>query len=319
MGLLHASILSAIPGVEIAALVDKSTLMTKLLDKVFSFRSVKVMKEVENLSGLDIDAVYITTPISSHSLIAKTLYSQGITRNIFVEKTLASDYEHSRELCDFARKARGVNMVGYMKRFSVVFKKAKELLAEEVLGEPQSYRAYAYSSDFLGLSKESKSSASRGGALKDIGCHVIDLALWLLGDSKVCDFISSSETEGGNETSISFSVKNSTGLMGRFDISQSMANYRMPEFGLLVDCSKGKLEVNDDRLLLTQDNGGLTRWYRQDLDDHVAFFLGEAEYFRENQHFVNSLRNNQECEPSFETASKVDYIIDQVESRAFKK
>jgi len=319
MGLLHASILSAIPDVEIAALIDKSTLMTKLLNKVFSSRSVKVINEVENLSGLDLDAVYITTPISSHSLIAKTLYSKGIARNIFVEKTLASDYEHSRELCDFARKSRGVNMVGYMKRFSVVFKKAKELLTEEVLGEPRSFRAYAYSSDFIGLTKESKSSASRGGALKDLGCHVTDLALWLLGDLKVCDLISSTETEGGTETSISFSVKNSTGLVGRFDISQSMANYRMPEFGLLVYCSKGRLEVNDDRLLLTQDNGDSTRWYRQDLDDHVAFFLGEAEYFRENQHFVNSLRNNQKCEPSFETASKVDHIIDQVKRRGFEK
>jgi hypothetical protein len=40
--------------------------------------------------------------------------------------------------------------------------------------------------------------------------------------------------------------------------------------------------------------------------------LGETEYFRENQEFVNSLIEKRECEPSFDTASKVDYIIDEV-------
>ena len=78
-------------------------------------------------------------------------------------------------------------MVGYMKRYSVVFGKAKQLLMEGNLGEPQSFKAYAFSSDFLGLTKESKSSAPRGGAIRDIGCHIIDLMLWLLGDFEVRD------------------------------------------------------------------------------------------------------------------------------------
>ncbi len=76
-------------------------------------------------------------------------------------------------------------MVGYMKRFNVVFGKAKELLMQENLGKPISFKAYAYSSDFLGNAKKTKSSASRGGAVRDLGCHVIDLAFWLFGDLEV--------------------------------------------------------------------------------------------------------------------------------------
>jgi predicted dehydrogenase len=316
MGLLHASLLNVISNVEVFALCDKSTLMNRLYKKVFSPTGVRMVNDVDKLSGLDLDAVYITTPISSHSYIIKNLYTKGITRNIFVEKTLASNYNQDRELCEIAKNVGGINMVGYMKRFSVVFGKAKELLTRGNLGEPQSFKAYAYSSDFLGFTKESKSSAARGGALRDIGCHVIDLALWLLGDLKVRDVFSSLKDEAGSEISISFTVLNSTGLKGQFDISQRMPNYRMPEFGLSIECSKARVEVNDDRLCLTLGDGTQRKWYRHDLYDNVFFSIGDAEYFRENKHFVTSLSDNQKCEPNFDTASKVDYLIDQVIKRS---
>jgi hypothetical protein len=60
-------------------------------------------------------------------------------------------------------------------------------------------------------------------------------------------------------------------------------------------------------------------WYRHDLKDNVGFSLGETEYYRENLEFVDSLLENRVCEPNFETASKVDYIIDQVEKRISKR
>lgn len=315
MGLLHASILKVIPDVELVALVDKSALMSKVYKKIFASTSIKVMSDFKKLSTLDLDAAYITTPISSHYFIVSNLYKEGIARNMFVEKTLASNYDQAKKLCDFAKKFGSITMVGYMKRFSATFRKAKDLLAQEILGEPHSFKAYAYSSDFLGLTKKSQSSASRGGALRDIGCHVVDLALWLLGDLKVNDVLSD-VNDIDSATSVSFTTQNSCGLEVQFDVSQRMLNYRMPEFGLTIEGSKGKIEVNDDRLLLTLSNGSLTKWYKQDLSDNVAFFLGEAEYYRENQHFVSSLLNNQMSEPNFESASRVDNIINQVINRS---
>ena len=318
MGLLHASLLNTFEDVQLVALCDKSALMTRICRSIFSSSGVVVVNDLERFSELGLDAVYITTPISSHFSLAKDLYAKGIVRNIFMEKTLASNYEQAKELCEFAKKIGGITMVGYMKRFSVVFGKAKELLAQRKLGEPYSFNAYAYSSDFLGLTKDSKSSASRGGALRDIGCHILDLALWLLGDIKVFDVTSSYEI-GDSETSASFTAVNSNGLEGRFDISQCMRNYRMPEFGCFIECPQGKIDVNDDRLRLTLGDGSKEIWYRHDLKDNVCFSLGETEYYRENLEFVNSILENRMCEPNFETASKVDYIIDQVRKGVAKR
>ena len=312
MGLLHASILNVFPDVELVALCDKSALMKRLYKKIFSSVGVKVIDNFEKLSGFDLDAVYVTTPISSHSFIVKNLLTKKIVRNFFVEKTLASNYDQANELCALAKDFGSATMVGYMKRFSVVFRKAKELLTEGSLGEPYSFEAYAYSSDFLRSRKASKSSASRGGAVRDIGCHLIDLALWLLGDLEVCDVLSSEKTEIGSETSVSFTASSSAGLEGHFDVSQSMPKYRMPEFGLSIDCSKGRIEVNDDRLIVNLGDGSKRKWYKQDLNDSVYFFLGESEYFREDEEFVNSLLEKRVCEPNFDTASRVDCVIDQV-------
>jgi predicted dehydrogenase len=203
-------------------------------------------------------------------------------------------------------------MVGYMKRFAVTFGKAKESLLQDTIGRVSSFRAYAYSSDFSGSSRHSKTSAPRGGALRDLGCHALDLALWLFGDLQIESVKQSTTMEIGSENAVSFKAVSSEGLEGEFDISQCMQNYRMPEIGLSFLGSKGAIEVNDDRLLLKLDDGKSSAWYRHDLNDLVSFWLGETEYFREDEHFIKSVLKNQGCEPSFITASKVDFLIDQV-------
>jgi predicted dehydrogenase len=315
MGLLHASLLNVFPDVELVALCEKSSLLRRLFRKVFAGTGVSIVDEIEKLRELNLDAIYVTTPISSHSFIIKSLYSKGIAHNVFTEKTLALDYSQSEELCALCKDFGGVNMVGYMKRFSLVFGKAKELLSGGDLGEPTVFKAYAYSSDFVAAAKKSNSSASRGGALSDLGCHVIDLALWIFGRLEVRDVLSVVRDESGSETSVCFNARNSNGLEGQFDISQSMAGYRMPEFGLSIECPKGKIDVNDDRLVLTLDGAAKQRWFRHNLDDGVDFSLGDPEYFREDAEFVNALLNDRPCESSFDDAAVVDYLISEARKR----
>ena len=314
MGILHASILNTLPNVKLTALCDKNPMILKFFKKVLN--EVNVVDDVEKLSGLDLDAVYVTTPISSHFLVVKTVYLKGIVRNLFVEKTLASSYDKAKELCELAQSFGDINMVGYMKRFAVTFRKAKDLLNQDTLGEVVSFDAYAYSSDFLGSEKSSKTSESRGGVLRDLGAHVIDLALWFFGDLEVDSAKLGSLVDGSSEDSAYFRVKKSGGLEGRFNISWCKENYRLPEFGLVIRGSEGIIKVNDDKVELKLDDGKSSRWYRHDLNDNVGFLLGAPEYFREDECFVEAVLNGGNSEPSFCAASEVDYIVDQVKCRA---
>lgn len=314
MGLLHASILNTFPNVELSALCDKGSLIRKFCKKVFD--NVRVVDDLNKLSDLDLDIVYVATPIPSHFGVLGSIYSNKIAHNVFTEKTLASSYDEAKKLCELAQNFGGINMVGYMKRFAVTFRKARDLLTQDSLGEIVSFDARAYSSDFFGSEKSSKASGSRGGVLKDLGAHVIDLALWFFDDLEVDSIELEQPTDWGSEDSAQFSVKRSDGLEGSFDISWCKENYRMPEFELVINGSEGSMRVNDDRLELKLNDAKSSLWHRHDLNDHVGFLLGAPEYFREDDYFIKSVLEKRNVNSSFQAASKVDYIIDQVKSRA---
>jgi len=314
MGLLHASILNVLPNVELAGLCDKSVVLRRFLKKVF--KKIRIVDDLEKLSDLGLDAVYVTTPILSHFSVVEAVYLKDIACNLFVEKTLASGYDEAEKLCELARGFGGVNMVGYLRRFAVTFKKAKDLLDREVIGDLVSFQAYAYSSDFSKNIAGSRVPAVRGGVLKDLGCHVVDLALWFFGDLEVDSAGLKSLAGGGSEDSACFKVSESSGLEGEFNVSWCVENYRMPEVGLSISGSKGNLKVNDDKVELKLNNGKSSSWYRHDLRDNVVFWLGGPEFFRENECFVKSVMDGCEVEPSFDSASKVDRVIDEVKRRA---
>lgn len=313
MGLLHACILNMLPNVELVAVCEKSSMIRKFFQRIF--RKVQLTDDVEDLTGSSLDAVYVTTPIPSHFVVAQAVLGKGIARNIFIEKTLASSYDKAYELCELSRHSVGTNMVGYMKRFSVTFGKAKEILNEEILGELTSFDAYAYSSDFALSDRKSKISGSRGGVLEDLGSHVIDLALWFFGNLDFTTGTLTSLAESGFEDDANFKVRGLRGLEGQFDISWGKAEYRMPEFGLIVQGTKGTLKVSDDEVHLRSGTEESKKWFRQDLKDNVDFLLGEPEYCREDEYFANSVLHGERTNPDFFTASKVDYIIDQVKKK----
>lgn len=314
MGILHSCILNVLPQVELSVLCEKSGLTRRLMKKVFN--GVRLVDDVGKLADSDLDAVYVTTPIPSHYAVVKTLCSLNVARNLFVEKTLAASYEEAKELCELANHLGGVNMVGYLRRFYVTFRKAKDLLSEGAVGRISSFKAYAYSSDFLGLSSEAGTSASRGGVLRDLGCYAVDLALWFFGDLRVRSVRPSSSAVLSSVDPVVFEVENSAGLKGSFSVSWRMENYRMPEAGLSVTGSEGSLMVNDDKVELSLKDGRKLTMYRHDLNDNVPFWLALPEYYREDLCFIESIEDHVRAEPDFRSGSKVDEIISQVEKVA---
>lgn len=312
MGLVHSCILNVLPNVKLAAVCEKSGMARRFFRKMF--KNTRILDDAEKLSSLDLDAAYVTTPIPSHFAIAKLLYSDGIVRNIFVEKTLASSCEQAEELCMLAHRFGGTNMVGYPRRFGVTFKKAKALLAEDAVGELSSFKTYAYSSDFVETSG-GRVGGSRGGVLMDLGCHAVDLALWFFGDLNVQTAKISSSAKSSSENSVYFKVV-TNGIEGEFDVSWCMPDYRMPEVGFTISGSKGVLEANDDFVRLKPRNGKPMCWYRHDLDDIVDFWLGGPEFFREDKYFATAGMEGCEAEPNFESAAKTDQIIAKVKRRA---
>lgn len=311
MGLLHASILNTLPGVRVSAVYDKNSTMAKFAKKALT--EIFVTDNFERFSKLKLDAIYVTTPIPTHYSIVKAIYSMGMVKNLFVEKTLASSYEQAAQLSQEAKAAGGVTMVGYMSRFAPTFKKARALLQEETIGKPVSFSAYAYASDFAGI--RSKSTLVKGGATRDLGAHIIDLGQWFFGDLEVESSQPGPSGHEHNKSGAYFKVRGPAGIAGEFDIDWCKEGYRLPEFGLTITGSKGLIMVNTDLVRLEKDGADSLTWHRQDLQADVPFFLGAAEYFWEDEHFVRAILEGGIADPDFNTAVKVDFLIDQVERK----
>ena len=315
MGLLHACILNTMPNVQLAAACEKSSFTRKLFKKILL--TVPIVGDVHEFSGLDLDAVYITTPISSHYSVAKKVFQERLARHLFVEKPLTSNYDQSKGLCELVTDKGGVNMVGYSRRFMVTFMKAKELLAQGAIGEPVSFAMNAFSSDFYGIREHKEVSTSRGGVLRDLGSYAVDIALWFFGDIQVNSAKIESLTGAGSEDAVHFTVqRESDGLQGAVSVSWCMQGYRMPEVVFSIRGSNGTIEVNDYKVCLNLSNGDRSSWYRHDLNGNVKFWLGGPEYYREDAYFVKSVINNSLAEPSFKTASNVDLLIEAIQQKA---
>ena len=322
MGVLHATIVGGLPGARVVAVCDTKFVVRALAGRALP--RIHVGSDVSDLGRVGVDAVYVTTLPGSHHALVDRVLSDRIAKNVFVEKSLASTASEAREMVRLAREHASITMVGYQKRFAVTFKKAKELLDQGALGEIHSFDAYAYSSDFVGAAREAAPAVSRGGVLRDSGCHAIDVALWYFGDLDVVEGSHgigvaediAAEVDGGSvpEDFVFARVKAARGVDGSFRVSSQMEGYRLPEIGLTVTGSRGVLSVNEDRVEVSATGDDVERWHRHDLGDQVPFSFGAPEYARESIAFVNAVGNREPDSGAadFEAGARVEEVIDRI-------
>jgi predicted dehydrogenase len=84
------------------------------------------------LSAVDIDAVAIVTPVSTHFELAKKALDNG--KHVFVEKPFTATVAQAEELIELAEKKHLKIMVDHTFIFTSTVRKIKQLIDEDVLG-----------------------------------------------------------------------------------------------------------------------------------------------------------------------------------------
>jgi len=314
MGILHAGILSALPGVKVAGACDRSRTVLRFFRRVWP--SARLTTNVEDLEGSGFAAAFVTTPIASHCPIGETILARGIARNLFIEKTLASSAREAEAFAHLASRQGARVMVGYQRRFCATFQKAKELVERGEIGRIESFEGYAFSSDLPLARGGPEARRRRGGVLRDLGSHAISLALGLFGDLRVEHCECEPAQDVGGEHTATLTVQEPRGAPGRFRFSWAAVGYRMPEVGMAIRGTEGLLEMNEDTVRIVAEDGHIQTWYRHDLDERVAFLLGGPEYFREDASFVEKVRAGESLDNELQEAVKVDRILEEARSLA---
>ncbi|HYD28086.1 Gfo/Idh/MocA family oxidoreductase [Brevundimonas sp.] len=142
----------------------------------------------------DLDGVVIATPSALHAEQARLALWRGMA--VFCQKPLGRTAAEVREVIDAARRADRLLAVDLSYRFTEAAVRIRDLVRGGELG-----RIHAVELTFHNAYGPDKpwfydTALSGGGCVMDLGVHLVDLALWLLGDAEVAD-VSSHLFAGG--------------------------------------------------------------------------------------------------------------------------
>ena len=262
------------------------------------------------------DAVYVTTPIDTHAPIVKDLYRENSDLNIFVEKPLASSYTEAKESVGAAQHSRGVNMVGFQRRYSPTFRKGKEVLAQNAVGEPIFFKASMLSSDVLREGTGWRSKRKSGGVLLDSSPHLLDTLIWFFDEPTSVKATKKQIYSHGVEDYVHAVLSFASGLQGHVDVCWSLGSYRLPEVSIEVYGKNGTLSVCDDYVKVTgnkQTGAGAGKpLYKQSFNISAPFLLTDPEYALEDAAFLESVRRGRAPDANFVEAAKVNALIDRI-------
>ena len=173
----HLSVLRSLPDAEVVAMTDLLTSQQHLAEEVLG-HSVDFYAETGALLALtDLDAVLIATPNDSHAQLAAAALRAG--KHVFLEKPMATTRADAENLVAVQKETGLALQVGYVFRYSHLFRRMKTLLDEGAIGKPR----LAYCHEFRRpLPAAWRYSTKRtGGVFAEKNCHHFDLFNWFLG------------------------------------------------------------------------------------------------------------------------------------------
>jgi predicted dehydrogenase len=132
----------------------------------------------------DIDVIDCCTPNASHEPIIAAAAAAG--KHIYCEKPLSMGVDDGARILAAVRAAGVKTHLTYNVRYYPAIQRAKQLIEAGFLGRVFSFRGRYYRSSYIDPKKPTswrlQKAESGGGALLDLGSHVLDLIYMLMGE-----------------------------------------------------------------------------------------------------------------------------------------
>jgi predicted dehydrogenase len=163
MGRHHARVLSSLPGVELAAVVDPAG------DAHGVTRSERVYASLEEALDQRLDYCVVAAPTVYHRELGLELAAAGV--HALVEKPLAPDVAGATEVAEAFERRGLVGAVGHIERYNPALQEARRRLEAGELGE-----VFQVATRRQG---PFPARISDVGVVKDLATHDIDLTAWV--------------------------------------------------------------------------------------------------------------------------------------------
>jgi len=142
---------------------------------------------VKSPEGLSTDILDICTPNFLHREEIEKAIGCGI-KNIYCEKPLTGVYDEEKRLVELAGANEVNNRIGLVFRYLPAVVRTKRMIRDGLIGEIINFNCHMYHQSYLNpnrpMSWRLQKEKSRGGALVDLGIHLIDMVQYVLGPIK---------------------------------------------------------------------------------------------------------------------------------------
>jgi len=251
----------------------------------------------------EIDAIIVSTPPQFHEQAVLAALAAG--KHVLCEKPLANSLEACRRMVVAAGERKKILTTGFNHRYFPAIQFLKKTIAEGTIGKLNHVRAFA---GHEGLSQfrspsEYDPNAIGGGALFDVGIHLIDLTAHVLGDVREVSGIATGTVwnlPGAEDNGFAL-LRSSAGVVATLQASWTewkgyrfyleaygdrgmVRAYYAPMMHLLIAMDKPggvrrtsrsfyPLNIVKEKLLGWQ--GTVIETFRQELSDFIALAAGE--------------------------------------------
>ena len=301
LGRLHLNGWKPQSGVRIAGLYDADGVRVSEVAKTIpgsaAFADLDDLLRAESF-----DIVDVCLPLHERGRAIEAALKAGA--NVLAEAPFAQDLEESKRLVALAKDRERLLMPALVHRFHPPVLFLKELLENDDIGTPVSFRCrFSDTRSFFGSESAPDTTPESLGVVLSTALHGVDLFRWLVGEVGEIFGIAHQVTPGlGFEDNTAILLKAKRGTLGVVEASQRLPGSRnlLEIYGTVgaalldYDTNLLRYRTMDDAFWLTHDAGG------------VNSFEGSL------AHFADSIRGLQTLSVSGEDAIRAQELCENV-------
>ena len=168
---------------DFVGLIGSNFEVTKTVASNFGVKAFKSAQDL--ISSRAVDAIWVCVPNNMHTDVAETYIQGGI--HVLLEKPMATTTQSAKSLLEVSENNPAVLKIAYQHRFRDAHSQIRKQVQDGSFGEIGMMRLHRFwkfpyfpNQVVADLSEWRKSPEKSGGwAINDIGCHLIDLMLWI--------------------------------------------------------------------------------------------------------------------------------------------
>lgn len=162
---------------EVVGIVERDAKLREEAEGQAAFRDLKWMTEEELLGTPGLAAVLVETRVRDLLGTAERCVAAG--KHVHLDKPAGDSLPHYRRVLEAAERQKLLVQMGYMYRYSPAVILLRQFLKEGWLGEV--FEVHTVMSKVVPAGQRKELAEFKGGMMFELGCHVIDLVVGVLG------------------------------------------------------------------------------------------------------------------------------------------